>query len=181
MANPLVISGITKGSSLLIPLQGLKNVSIANAFRNIGSWFQSIGQGSRTFNGFVQAGGTQAYNAVTFSSFVATNTVTINGVVMTGRATPTLAAEFTIGATDAATATNLAAVINGKGTIAVPPSKIWGVVSASASGAVVTITVLQPGAIGNLMTLAISANGNVTGANFAGGVDGTITQLAKGL
>jgi len=100
---------------------------------------------------------------------------------MTGRATPTLAAEFTIGATDAATATNLAAVINGKGTIAVPPSKIWGVVSASASGAVVTITVLQPGAIGNLMTLAISANGNVTGANFAGGVDGTITQLAKGL
>ena len=181
MSSPLVISGITKGSSLLLPLQYLTQMSIANAFRNIGDWFKSIGIGSRSFNGFVHAGGTQAYDAVTFSSFVATNTVTINGVVLTGRATPTLVSEFTVGASDTITAQNLANVINGKGTIGNPPSKIWGVVSASASGNVVTITSLQPGAIGNLMTLAISANGSVTGANFANGADGTITQLAKGM
>ena len=181
MASPLVISGITKGSSLLLPLQYLTQMSIANAFRNIGDWFKSIGIGSRSFNGFVHAGGTQAYDAVTFSSFVAADTVTISGVVMTGRASPTLVSEFTIGATDALTAANLVSVINGSGTKGNPPSKIWGVVSASASGAVVTITALQPGAIGNLMTLAISAHGSVTGANFANGADGTITQLAKGM
>ena len=181
MANPLVISGNTAGSSLLLPLQNLTNVSIANAFRNIGRWFESIGIGSRTFKGFVHAGGTRAVNAVTFSSFVATDTVTVNGVVLTGRASPTLAAEFTIGATDALTAQNFANVINGSGTIGVPAAKIWGVVTATVSGAVVTLTAVAPGAIGNLMTLAISAHGSVTGANFASGADGTITALAKGL
>jgi hypothetical protein len=181
MSYPVNVTGITAGSSITIPLANLANVSIANAFRNIGSWFQSIGIGTRTFKGFVHVNGTAAINKITFSSFVATDTVTINGVTMTGRATPTLAAEFTIGATDTITAANLVKVINGSGTIAVPPAKIWGVVSATSSGAVVTLTSLVTGTIGNLMTLAISGHGSVTGANFASGADGTITSLAKGL
>jgi hypothetical protein len=181
MANPVSISGNTAGSSLLLPLQYLTNVSIANAFRNIGRWFESIGSGSRSFKGFVHAGGTRATNAVTFSSFVATNTVTVNGVTLTGRATPTLVSEFTVGATDAITAQNFANVINGLGTIGNPPAKVWGVVTATVASNVVTLNFVAPGAIGNLGTLAISANGSVTGANFASGADGTITAIAKGL
>jgi hypothetical protein len=159
--------------------------SIANAFRNIGRFFESIGIGIRSASIAVMSGGVQAFNAVTFSSFVATNTVTINGTVMTGRASPTLAADFAIGASDTITATNLAAVINGtrtlSGVITPAPAKINGVVYATSSGAVVTITFFEPGTIGLLGTLAISANGSVTGANFAGGTEGTITLLNKGL
>lgn len=175
------ITGITAGSSLTNKLAVLNNVSIANAFRNIGAWFESVGMGMRSFNGFVHVGGTQAVNAITFSSFAAADTVTINGVVLTGRASPTLAAEFTVGATDTATAINLARVINGLGAIAVPPAKIWGVVTATASGAVVTLTAQETGTIGNIYTLAISAHGSVTGATFASGADGTIQALAKGI
>jgi hypothetical protein len=184
MATPIQIvriAGKTAGSDLTTKLVTLANFSIANAFRYISNWFQGVGEGSRSFNGFVISGGTQAFDTVTFSSFVATNTVTINGVVLTGRASPTLASEFKIGANDTETAKNLAAVVNGLGSFGNPPAKVWGVVTAVASGVTVLITALDSGAIGNLYTLAISANGSVTGANFAGGVDGTIIALAKGI
>jgi len=177
----LVIRGRTAGSGLTMPLKYLGDTSIANAFRNIANFFSSIGIGTRSFAGSVMAGGVQATNAVTFSSFVATDTVTINGVVLTGRASPTLVSEFTIGASDTITAANLAKVINGQGTIGAAPAKINGVVYATSAATVCTINFNEPGVIGNLGTLAISGHGSVTGANFASGTDGTITNIAKGL
>lgn len=182
MASPVRITGITKGSSLLLILTNLTNVSIANAFRNIGNWFQSIGIGTRSFNGFVHAGGTQAVNAVTFSSFVDGDTVTVNGVTLTGKNAPTGNNQFAIGATDTITAFNFAQLINGgaAGNTATP-AKVWACVTAAAAAAVATLTAQETGAIGNLYTLAISAHGTVTGATFASGADGTITKLAKGM
>lgn len=171
------VSGRTTGSSLTSKLAVLNNVSIANAFRNIGDWFAAVGIGSRTFNGVCHAGGTPASNTVTLSSFVASDTVTVNGVVLTGSASPSGASQFKIGASDSATAINLAACINS----ATAPAKILGCVYATVSGAVVTLTSYEPGAIGNLMTLAISAHGSVGGATFSSGADGTITLIAKGL
>ncbi len=182
MATPIQnmkISGKTAGSTLTIPLANLNNISIANAFRNIGSWFQSIGSGSRSFNGSVMAGGVAAVNAVTFSSVVATDTVTINGVIYTGSDTSSTNIQFRTGGTDTTAAASLAAVINGSN--GTPPAKINGVVTATSALGVVTLTAIEPGAIGNLYTLAISAHGSVTAATFASGADGTIINIAKGI
>jgi hypothetical protein len=157
---------------------GVKNVSIANAFRNLGSFFASVGVGSRGFNGYVVQGGTQATGTVTFSSLANNDTVTVNGVVFTAKTSgATGSNQFNLGANDTAAAVNFAAAINSSSA----PAKILGVVSASPAAAVTTITFLETGAVGNLGTLAISAHGSVSAANLANGTDGTITPLAKGL
>ncbi len=103
-----------------------------------------------------------AFNKVTFASFVADDTVTVNGTLFTGKAVPVGTAQFLIGASNAATAINFAAKVN-----AHPVASL--IVSAAAVGAVVTLTSLIPGGAGNKLTLAISAHGSVTGANFASG------------
>lgn len=178
------IVGKVAGSTLSVPLTNLKNMSIANAFRNIGSWFQSIGIGTRSFKGSVMAGGVAAFNTITLSSFVAADTITINGVVFTGSDTATTNVQIKTGGSDttvAAALVNLLNGIGGSGLSVTPPAKINGVVTATNVAGVITLTALEPGSIGNLYTLAISAHGSVTAAVFAGGTEGTITNLAKGL
>jgi hypothetical protein len=180
------IIGNTCGSTLGRSILNAGNVAIANVFRNIAEFFMSIGSGARGFNGFVSAGGVAATDAVTFSSFIAGNTVTINGVVFTGAASPASNVQWKVPATgevDATTASGLAARINNTDGSAygAPPAKVWGVVQAVAASNVVTLTAVEPGAIGNLYTLAISGNGSVTNATFQNGTDGTITYLSKGL
>lgn len=171
--------GNTCGISLGEPFgSGVKNVSIANAFRNLGKFFESVGIGARGFNGYVVQGGAQATGTVTFSSLANNNTITVNGVVFTAKTSgATGNNQFNLGANDTAAAVNFAAALNSSGA----PAKIIGVVSASPAAAVTTITFIEAGAIGNLGTLAISANGSVSAANLAGGTDGTFTPLAKGL
>lgn len=99
---------------------------------------------------------------VTLSAHVATNTVTINGVVLTA------GTDYAVGGTDTITATNLASAINANATLD-------GMVMATSDGAVVTLTSLIPGEIGNAVTLAISANGSVSGARMAGGTNGDVS------
>lgn len=132
----------------------------------------------------------------TLSAFVDGDTVTINGVKFTGKTTPTDArVHFAIGATDTITAANLVALLNRDDR----PVELNTLV-ASNSGAVVTLTfdgnlttsasahdtvasdmvdltAVVPGTLGNLFTLAISAHGSVTGANFASGTDGTVANV----
>ena len=177
------IVGKTCGATLARGILNAGNVAIANVFRNIGEFFTTIGIGSRGFNGYVSAGGVQAYDAVTFSSIANADTVTVNGVVFTAKTAGTQSGvqQFSIGTSDTAAATNLAARINNTDGVGAPPAKVFGVVTALAAAGVVTITAVEPGAIGNLYTLAISAHGSVTGANFANGTDGTVTYLSKGL
>ena len=178
------IIGKTAGSSLANPLKYLGDSSIANAFRNIGRWFDSIGIGTRSFKGSVMAGGVAAFNTITLSSFVASDTITINGVVFTGSDTATTNVQIKTGGTDTTVALALVNLLNGtggSGLAVTPPAKINGVVTATNVAGVITLTSLEPGEIGNLYTLAISAHGSVTAAVFAGGTEGTITNLAKGL
>ena len=178
------IVGRTIGTDLARCILNASNTSIANFFRNLSTFFQAIALGAKGFNGYVSTGGVQATDAVTFSSFVNTNTVTVNGVVFTGTSgSITTNAQFKIGATDTITASNFAARINNTDGNAngAPPAKVVGVVQATSAAAVATLTAVESGAIANLYTLAISANGSVTGANFAGGTDGTVTYISKGL
>lgn len=182
MPSPITyvrVSGKTAGAQLVDKLKVLNNVSIANAFRNIGEWFQTVGIGARTFNGACHAGGTPATNTVTFSAIANNDTVTINGVVLTAKTAGTQSgnSQFSIGTSDTLAAANLAALLNS----ASAPAKILGVVSATSAAAVVTITWMEPGAAGNLGTAAISLHGSVGSANFTTGTDGTITLLAKGI
>lgn len=103
-----------------------------------------------------------------------TDTVTIGGTALTARTSATLTSEFTIGASNSAMATNLAAAINANATL----QKI---VRATASGAVVTITSVYPGPIGNLITLAESGNGmTISGAALASGASDEVDGYAFG-
>lgn len=116
----------------------------------------------------VTTGQVAATGTVTLSSMVANDTVTINGTVLTAATTPSTTVQFKVGATDTATAANLATVINAN-------LVLDGQVFATSAGAVVTLTCVHFGLLGNLCTLAISAHGSVSGAVMTGGSDSAVT------
>jgi hypothetical protein len=170
--------GNTCGTTLGLPFgTNVLNVATANAFRNLSNYFEGIAVGARGFNGYVVKGGVQASGTVTFSSIAAADTVTINGVIFTASASPTTNIQFLVTGGDTVAAAALAAKINAS----TAPNKIVNVVSATSALGVITLTFLETGQIGNLGTLAISAHGSVSGINFTGGTDGTVTALRKGL
>ena len=118
-----------------------------------------------------------ASGTVTCASVLAADTVTINGVAFTAvNGTPS-GNQFDMSGTNAQTATSLAAAIAASSTALVQCC-----VTASASSAVVTVTSLVKGLIGNTQTLA-SSNGTrlaVSGARLAGGTGGqgsTVTNV----
>lgn len=87
---------------------------------------------------------TKASGTITLSSASGTLTATINGVAITSSGA----------GTDTADATAMAAAIN-----ASTDDLVMGIVRASSSGAVVTITAVTPGKIGNSITTAGSGTG----------------------
>lgn len=125
-------------------------------------------EGSQIAYSKLSAGLIQASGTITLSSLVATDTVTVNGVVFTAVASGATGNQFNVGGTDTITATNLAAAINASST-----AKVINVVTAAAVAAVVTVTAVQPGLAGNMNTIAISAHGSVSGSGFlTSGTDG---------
>jgi phage tail sheath gpL-like len=127
--------------------------------------------GHKSAEVFIGETAVQASGTVTLSSHVATNTVTINGVTFTAVASGATGNQYNIGASDSDTATSLAAAINASVT-----ALLSGYVTAEANGAVVTVTAVWPGISGNMFTLAISANGSVSGAKLTGGTNGTTSK-----
>lgn len=111
-----------------------------------------------------------ATGAITFSGVgTAADTVTIGGVVYTLVAAADADYEVTIGGSAAATAANLAAVINGTDPNTTPAHPD---VSASVVGAVVTLTARQPGLVGNSVTTVESGTGaSFAAATLTGGAD----------
>lgn len=180
MAFPInaikIVGNAAGGASNAVTFGNLKNISIANAFRNIGAWFQTVGIGGRDFNGIVSSGGVSATGTVTLSASANADTVTINGVVFTEVASAPTNNQFVHGGTDTITAANLAAAINSSTTATIANN-----ISATSAAAVVTVLSREMGTLGNLQTLAISAHGSVSGANLTGGTDGTVFFIAKGL
>lgn len=139
---------------------------------------------------------------ILLSSFVTTNTVTINGVVFTGKTTPNPddPREFAVLGTDAKTAERLLAAIYA--CIPLYPVQLGNILSVTRSTATLTvnfdgsltfansanatldndmvrIVCAMGGQIGNLCTLAISARGSVSGANLEGGTEGTEVVFAQ--
>lgn len=117
-----------------------------------------------------QVGATKAYATFTFSSTGPTNgqTCTICGVTFTAVTSDATGDQFNINATPATVAANLASAINAAASMA-------GIVTASSSGAVTTLTAVVPGKMGNGLVCANVNLSNTVVASFAASaaVDGT--------
>lgn len=128
-------------------------------------YFKRITSGMRPATVQTKVNAVKATGTITLSSHVATDTVTINGVTLTAIASGANSSQYNVGVDDTATAANLVATINAHTTLSTM------VLATSALG-VVTLTALIPGAIGNAVTLAISAHGSVSAARMASGANG---------
>lgn len=131
-----------------------------------------------------QSGGTAASGTITFATAASApnDTVTVNGVVFTCKASPATAYEFAPGANFTASAQNLAAVLQASTDPAVAAA------SYSVAGAVITVkygSKLQYGTAGkqstegNTFTLAKSGtNVTVSGATLSGGANATSVSVS---
>lgn len=112
----------------------------------------------------VRASGTISFSAVA----TANDTLIINGVTFTAKASAAGANEFNVGASATASATNLAAAINASVT-----ALVSGYVTASSAIGVVTVTSAFYGKSGNQATIAEGVDGGsvitVSGARLASG------------
>jgi len=107
----------------------------------------------------------KASGTLTLASTVATNTATIHGVVLTAIASGATSEQFNVGVDDTETAANLVTAINAHATLSL-------YVSATSSGAAVTVTALYPGLLGNAITLVGSATITASAARLASGTNG---------
>lgn len=144
-----------------------------SVFHKFGRWFKAIASGQKSGAISISRACVKASGTITFASFADSDTVTINGVTLTGKTSPSGASQFAVGSSNTECAANLAAKINASAL-----AGIVNVVTATSSLAVVTITCSVPGSIGNLCSLAISAHGSVSAANLASGADGTVESVS---
>lgn len=178
MSSKLVLSvNTSENSGDITPLVPIANGAPEFYLRNIFKFFLKILTGAAWASVRVVQGAVSAVNAVTFSSVVAADTVTVCGTVFTGSNTPSGAVQFKTGVSDANSAASLASVINAHTTV----GKLVTAAQDSTTPAKVNLTCNTPGLVGNFLTLAISAHGSVTGATFASGAEGNNGTLHQGL
>lgn len=118
--------------------------------------------------------GVRAFGSVTFAANPATTTtLAIGGQNFAFQvAKPTTPFQIQIGATLTDTVKNLVDVINRS---SIQP--LLGGVTASAIGGIVTVTVVDPGAAGNAVTLAATLGGVASAATLTGGVNETRARV----
>lgn len=133
------------------------------------NYFRSLLGGARSAKVIVNVNAVKATGTITLASHIATNTVTVNGITFTCVGSGATGNQYNVGGTDTDTATNLAAALNANSTLD-------GMIVATSDAAVVTLTALHPGELGNAVTLAISANGSVSAARMAGGTNGAVEK-----
>lgn len=119
-----------------------------------------------------------ATGTITLASVLAADTVTIGKTTLTASATPSGENQFSQAGSDTADAASLVTIINAHSTLG-------NIVKATSSGAVVTITSIVPGVIGNQIVLS-SSNGTrlaVSGSGYlasgAGGQSNTYITLGR--
>lgn len=107
----------------------------------------------------------------------AADTITINGVAFTARASGAVANEFNISAGNVTTTmNNLVAAINASVT-----AKVKGEILASNVAGVLTLSAIVPGTGGNLFTVTESmANFTLVGTALTGGTEGTQYTVSAG-
>ncbi len=156
---------ITTDEPSLFP--NISNVSISNAFRNIGKHFEAVGIGAISEAVIVNSG--LVYGSVTFTiasgNLSDEDTLTINSVVLSAETVAANNTEFNVGSGALATAMNCAACINANPSLS-PLFKAVATAGASQAG-VVTITALVPSTTS--YTLSKSAtNGTLSSTTLSG-------------
>lgn len=149
----------------------------------LAKFFQRAAAGLEHINFDIQTGAasTRASQTITltYGSIAGSDTVTVAGQVLTCVTGTPSTHQFKKVTDGTATAANLAALIN-----ADSGTKLT--VSATSSGAIVTVTALNPGEEGNFVTLATSnasgfALGAATLAGGLGGADTVAVNYSRGL
>lgn len=141
-----------------------------NEFTALKGYFHAAAGGDRDLQAVVQVNSGDAAAAtgtITLSGFVATNTFTIGSETFTCMASGASGQnQFNVGGSDTLSAAAAVLVINSNTNLAQT-------ITATSSGAVITVTSKVPGRIGNYVGLAISAHGSVSAATLASGADAT--------
>lgn len=141
----------------------LTAINLAKLFEKFAGGHNSCPATVTVRNSAVKASG-----SITLASVADSDTLTIGGVAFTAQDADPGANEFLQTGSDTADAAAAAAAINASTT-----AGIAGCVTASSSGAVLTITAVVPGKIGNAITLATS-----NGTRLA--ITGGASRLASG-
>ena len=168
------ISGVTLDDKLF---GNLGNVSIANAFRNIGKHYDGVAIGAITEAVTINSGPTKGTGTITIASgnMSDADTITINSVVLTAKTTPTTAVQFKVGSTALQTGINLQNCINiNKASIGATASY-----AKSSTSAVVTCTAIASGTAGNLTWSQSGSNVTLAGSTaMSGGANGPAAATA---
>jgi hypothetical protein len=137
------------------------------AVRNLANLFNRINIGESYGTITVNSGSVQAAATMTVSAGGSGDgeTCVVAGVTFTAKSSGASGNQFNVSATAATQASNMAAAFNASTDLA-------GIVTAAAVGAVVTITAVLPGVMGNGL-VASDALANVATVSFAGGTNGT--------
>lgn len=158
----------------------ISNVSIANAFRNIGNHFNGVAIGAISESVILNAGPVKASGTITIASGNMSNadTITINSVVLTGETgTPSGNAQFKIGSSARITAMNLTAIINANPSLSPILKAVYS--NGSSSAGVVTLTAVQSGTVGNYAWSQSGSNVTLLPATaLSGGANGPICATA---
>lgn len=128
-------------------------------------FFDAVASGARNASIEMGVDASQAYatGTLTCATVVADNTFAINGVTVTMKASGATGAQVNIGASNTLTAAAIATFINAYASFS-------GIVTATSSGAVVTVKAAQRGLLGNAVTLAgTSTTLEASGARLSGG------------
>lgn len=139
------------------------------------SWLRGFAKGTRNGNIKIKQNAIRSTATITSTGTASNNeTMVLANVTLTAKTSGAVAAsgEFNISGTVATQATNIAAAIN-----AVPT--LTGIVTATSSLGVVTVTASVPGLLGQGLQIS-EALSNVTATAFAGGTDGTAYNLTLG-
>ena len=147
---------------------------------HLSNYLHALGGGVRKASLEVDAAMVYASGTITFSAVASANdTLLVNGVTFTAKASGAGANEFNIGASATASATNLAASINASVT-----ALVSGYVTAASAAGVVTVSAARAGTAGNTSTIAEGVDGGsvitVSGARLTGGTNGTVKTYAFG-
>lgn len=157
----------------------INNVSIANAFRNIGKHFQDVAIGSVSESVIINSGPVRATGTISIATgnMSSADTVVINGTTLTAETTPTTGVQFKVGASALQTAINLTACINNN-------QIVLGVTATYARGSVtttgvVTVTALASGTTGNYAWSQSGSNVTLLPASaLGGGANGPVSATS---
>ena len=175
MSYQYSIVGTTDGDKVF---GNLGNVSIANAFRNIGKHFEDVAIGAVSEFVTINSGPTKGTGTIVVATgnMTSGDTVTINSVVLTAETTPTTGVQFKVGSAAATTAQNLCNCINNN-QIAIGATATFA--NGPSTSSTITVTALAAGTAGNLTWSQSGSNVTLTPASaLSGGANGPVAATS---